>query len=141
MVTQKIKKILVPMDGSNNSFKGLDMAIYLARQCGGTITGFFVMPVRLSAFSPITFDTKYLSKFVNELMSKAKKQCAQNGIVFNGKTVTGDGAIEILNFSQKNKYDIIIIGSRGLGSIKEVFLGSTSHAVVQKSKIPVMIIK
>lgn len=49
--------------------------------------------------------------------------------------------IEILNFSQKNKYDIIIIGSRGLGSIKEVFLGSTSHAVVQKSKIPVMIIK
>ena len=74
-------------------------------------------------------------------MLKAKKQCAQNGIVFNSKTVTGDGAIEILNFSQKHKYDIIIIGSRGLGSIKEVFLGSTSHAVVHKSTIPVMLIK
>lgn len=117
------------------------MAIYLARQCGGTITGLFVMPVRLSAFAPITFDTKYLSKFVNELMSNAKKQCAQNGIVFHGKTATGDGAIEILNFSNKNKFDIIVIGSRGLGSVKEVFLGSTSHAVVHKSKISVMIVK
>jgi nucleotide-binding universal stress UspA family protein len=129
------------MDGSKNSLRGLNMAIYLARQCGGTITGLFVMPNRLSAFEPITFDRKYLSKFANELMAMAKKQCAQNGIVFYGKTATGDGAIEILNFSQKHKYDIIIIGSRGMGSVKEVFLGSTSHAVVHKSKIPVMIIK
>jgi nucleotide-binding universal stress UspA family protein len=141
VITKKIKKILVPMDGSKNSLRGLNMAIYLARQCGGTITGLFVMPNRLSIFEPITFDRKYLSKFANELMVMAKKQCAQNGIVFNGKTATGDGAIEILNFSQKHKYDIIIIGSRGLGSVKEAFLGSTSHAVVYKSKIPVMIIK
>jgi nucleotide-binding universal stress UspA family protein len=41
----------------------------------------------------------------------------------------------------KNKFDIIIIGSRGLGSVKEVFLGSVSHAVVHKSKIPVLIVK
>lgn len=129
------------MDGSKNSLRGLNMAIYLARQCDGTITGLFVMPNRLSAFEPITFDRKYLSKFANELMVMAKKQCAQNGIVFNGKTATGDGATEILNFSQKHKYDIIIIGSRGLGSVKEVFLGSTSHTVVHKSKIPVLIIK
>ena len=129
------------MDGSKNSFRGLDMAIYLARQCGGTITGFFVMPIRLSAFSPITFDRKYILKAANEFMSKAKEHCAQNGVVFIGKTTTGDGATEILNFSQKNKYDVIIIGSRGLGSVKEAFLGSVSHAVVHKSKIPVMIIK
>ena len=141
MITRDIKKILVPMDGSKNSLRGLDMAIYLARQCGCAITGLFVMPNRLSAFETITFDRKYLSKFANELMAMAKTRCAQNGIVFYGKTTTGDGATEILNFSQKHKYDIIIIGSRGLGSVKEAFLGSTSHAVVHKSKIPVMIIK
>lgn len=74
-------------------------------------------------------------------MSNAKKHCAQNGIVFNGKTATGNSATEIMSFSQKNKYDIIIIGSRGMGSVKEAFLGSTSHAVVHKSKIPVLVIK
>jgi len=129
------------MDGSSNSYRGLDNAIYLARQCGGTITGFFVMPNRLSAFEPITFDRKYLIKFANELMSNAKKRCAQNGIVFYGKTTSGDSATEIMNFSQKSKFDIIVIGARGLGSVKEAFLGSVSHAVVHKSKIPVLIVK
>jgi len=137
----QVKKILVPMDGSKNSLRGLDMGIYLARQCGGTITGLFVMPNRLSVFEPITFDRKYLLKFSNEIMSKAKKHCAQNGIVFYGKTATGDGSTEIVNFSQKNKFDIIVIGARGLGSVKEAFLGSVSHAIVHKSKIPVLVIK
>lgn len=129
------------MDGSKNSFRGLDNAIYLARQCGSTITGLFVMPNRITAFEPITFDRKYLSKFANELMSKAKNRCAQNGIVFYGKTATGDSVAEIMNFSQRNKSDIIVIGARGLGSVKEAFLGSVSHAVVHKSKIPVLIVK
>jgi nucleotide-binding universal stress UspA family protein len=137
----QIRKILVPMDGSKNSYRGLDNAIYLARQCGGTITGLFVMPNRLSAFEPIIFDRKYLLKFANELMSKAKERCAQNGIVFYGKTATGDSATEIMSFSQKSKFDIIVIGARGLGSVKEAFLGSVSHAVVHKSKIPVFIVK
>jgi len=141
MIKNEIRKILVPLDGSKNSFRGLDNAIYLARQCNGTITGIFVMPIRLSAFSPITFDRKYLLKSANEFMSKAKERCAQNGIVFYGKTTMGDGATEIMNFSQKNKFDIIIIGARGLGSVKEAFLGSVSHTVVHKSKIPVLVVK
>lgn len=99
------------------------------------------MPNRITAFEPITFDRKYLSKFANELMSKAKKRCAQNGIVFYGKTATGDSATEIMDFSQRHKSDIIVIGARGLGSVKEAFLGSVSHAVVHKSKIPVLIVK
>ena len=141
MAKYQIRKILVPMDGSKNSYRGIDNAIYLSRQCGGTITGLFVMPNRLSAFEPITFDRKYLLKFANELMSNAKKRCAQNGIVFYGKTATVDSATEIMNISQKSKFDIIVIGARGLGSVKEAFLGSVSHAVVHKSKIPVLIVK
>ncbi|HSA76460.1 MAG TPA: universal stress protein, partial [Nitrosarchaeum sp.] len=40
-----IKKILVPIDGSKNSMRGLDEAIYLARQCHATITGLYVIPI------------------------------------------------------------------------------------------------
>jgi nucleotide-binding universal stress UspA family protein len=42
MIRGKIKKILVPLDGSKNSLRGLDEAIYLARQCQATITGLYV---------------------------------------------------------------------------------------------------
>lgn len=141
VIKQRIKKILVPMDGSKNSFRGLDTAIYLARQCGATTTGLFVIPIYPRALVPITFERKYLLKSTNEFMSKAKNRCAQNGIVFNWKTKMGNEAAEIIEFSHENKYDIIIIGARGLGSVKETFLGSVSHAVVHKSKIPVLVIK
>ena len=141
MTKYHIKKILIPMDGSKNSLRGLDTAIYLARQCGATLTGLFVMPIYPKSFMPITYDRKYLTKAAKEFMDNAKKHAAQNGIVFVGKTTIGNESSEIINFAAKNKFDIIVIGARGLGSVKEAFLGSVSHAVVHKSKIPVMVVK
>ena len=38
----QIKKILVPLDGSSNSFRGLDVAIHMARESHATITGLYV---------------------------------------------------------------------------------------------------
>ena len=141
MAKYQIRKILVPIDGSKNSFRGLDTAIYLARQCGATLTGLFVMPIYPKSFMPITYDKKYLTKAAKEFMESAKKRAAQNGIVFVGKTLIGNESSEIIDFAVKNKFDIIVIGARGLGSVKEAFLGSISHAVVHKSKIPVLIVK
>jgi nucleotide-binding universal stress UspA family protein len=137
----QVKKILVPMDGSKNSFRGLDTAIFLARQCGATITGLFVVPIYPKSFMPITYAKEYITKTVKDFMEDAKKRSAQNGIVFVGKTIVGKESSEIINFAEKNKFDIIVIGARGIGSVREVFLGSVSHAVVQKSKIPVLIVK
>jgi len=137
----QVKKILVPMDGSKNSFRGLDTAIFLARQCGATITGLFVVPIYPKSFMPITYAKEYIAKTVKDFMEDAKKCSAQNGIVFVGKTIIGKESSEIIDFAAKNKFDIIVIGARGLGSVKEVFLGSVSHAIVQKSKIPVLIVK
>ncbi len=47
-----------------------------------------------------------------------QKNAAQNGIVFVGKTMTGKESSEIIDFAAKNKFDIIVIGARGLGSVK-----------------------
>ncbi|WKB35977.1 universal stress protein [Terrilactibacillus sp. S3-3] len=41
---------------------------------------------------------------------------------------------------KENHYDLVILGSRGLSGIRE-FLGSVSHGVVQRSPVPVLIIK
>ena len=54
--------------------------------------------------------------------------------------VIGVPAPIILEHAQEYKCDLIIMGSRGLGGIKE-FLGSVSHAVVHSSNIPVLTVK
>ena len=142
MKLPQIRKILVPMDGSKNSFRGLDHAIYLARQCGATVTGINIMTFypKSLLLTPISYE-KELIKKAKELMEKVKVRCTQNGIVFSEKITDGHEAEEIVDFAEDKNFDLIVIGARGLGSVKEVFLGSVSNGVLHKSKIPVLIVK
>ncbi len=138
----KIKKILVPLDGSKNSLRGLDEAIYLARQCQATITGLYVVPMaKPQTSSQISYVEKYHLNNAAQFMTKAKKRSAQNGILFDDKIVYGEEGPKIINFATSQSHDIIIIGSRGMSSLKEAFLGSTSNFVLHKSKVPVLIVK
>src|SRR3989337_3027244 len=131
LVIMMWKNILVPLDGSKNSFRGLDMAIYLARQCGATLTGMFVLP---------RTPEKAL-KIADKIMERAKLRSAQNGIVFNKKIDFGDPAYMIVKFAKSLNYDIIVIGARGQSGIKDIFLGSVSNYVLHKSSAPVVIVK
>jgi len=142
MIRENIKKILVPLDGSKNSLRGLDEAIYLARQCHATITGLYVIPIsKPITDSQISYLEKYLLKNATKFMSKAKIRSAQNGILFDSDIIYGKEGPKIIHYANNKSYDIIVIGSRGMGSIKEVFFGSTSNYVLHKSKIPILIVK
>jgi nucleotide-binding universal stress UspA family protein len=139
---QKITKILVPIDGSANSFKALDKAIYLARQCHGTITGLCIIPIYTINLGKLLTSLKNQSqKEAKKFMAKAKKQCAQNGIVFHEKIIYGNQSWEITEFAAYKKFDLIVIGSRGMSRVKEAFLGSVVNMVVHKSKVPVLVVK
>lgn len=142
MKLPRIKKILVPLDGSKNSFRGLDTAIYLARQCGATLTGLYVIPFypKSLLLTPILYE-KELAKAAKEFMGKAKKRSAQNGIVFNETIIDGHESEEIISFARERKFDLIVVGARGLGSVKGSLLGSVSNAVVHKSKLPIFIVR
>jgi len=142
MMRKKIKKILVPLDGSKNSFRGLDEGIYLARQCQAIIIGLYVIPIFPRSFLDTIMPFQIpLTKEAEKLMDNAKVKCAKRGIVFKSKIVFGSPAMEINNLSQSGKFDIIVIGSRGQSGIKEAFLGSVVNAIVHKSKIPVLVVK
>jgi len=137
-----IKKILVALDGSMNSFRGLNEAIIIARNSQCTITGVYVTPLSPPASEEQkTYIKNVLLKNANEFMKKAETRCAQNGILFNTKILHGDNGPKIVRFGQDRNFDLIVIGSRGMGSIKELFFGSTSNYILHKSKIPVMIVK
>jgi nucleotide-binding universal stress UspA family protein len=143
VIRKKISKILVPLDGSKNSFRGLEMAIGLARQCRATITGAYsIYAPPHSEFRGIGSVEKSLNKEVKKFMEEAKTLAAQNGIVFKEKTMRGDIGYNIIKLAQgKNKFDMIVIGSRGRSSAKEMFFGSVSNYVIHTAKIPVMVVK
>ena len=144
MTLDKIKKILVPLDGSKNSIRGLDMSISLAKQFKATIVGICVIyAAPRSEFSGTVSLEKGSYQKVKKFMNAAKTKAAQNGIVFDEKITQGDVGYHIIKFAhnKKNKIDMIVIGSRGRGAAKEMIFGSTSHHILHASNLPVLIVK
>ena len=140
----KTKKILVPLDGSKNSLRGLDMAIHLARQSQGTITALAVKTVPgIYAIHPLGFLDFNSMKEVKKLLADAKLRAAKKGINLTGKAIAGDPGYDIARFANnsKNGIDLVVVGARGRGSAKEIFLGSVSNYVLHKSKKPVLVVK
>ena len=142
---KRLKNILVPLDGSKNSIRGLDHAVLLARQSHATITGFYVKPVpavyalHRSGFLGVDF-----SKKAKQILDSAKLRAAKKGILFKGKSAKGaDPGFDIVSFahSKKNKIDLIVIGARGISYAREIFFGSVSNYVIHKSKKPVLLVK
>ena len=115
----KTKKILVPLDGSKNSIRGLDMAIHLARQSHGTITALAVKTVPgIYAIHPLGFLDFNSMKEIKKILSDAKIRAAKKGIKLTGKSLAGDPGYDIARFANnsKNGIDLVVIGARGRGS-------------------------
>ncbi|HSG83791.1 MAG: universal stress protein [Nitrosopumilus sp.] len=143
MIKKKISKILVPLDGSKNSVRGLETAITLARSCGATITGIYsIYAPPHSEFRGVGSVEKALNVKVKKFMEEAKVLAAKHGIVFNEKMARGDIGYNIIKLAHgKEHFDMIVMGSRGRSATKEIFFGSVSNYVIHTSKIPVVIVK
>lgn len=141
-MAKSFSKILVPLDGSANSTRGLDKAIAIANASGAEITGFYVFHL------PITAGIKYTKKMKDAAQDKAVKaigpamrKAQKAGATFKYKTGGGNTGDEIVKAAEKGKFDLIVIGARGLSGTKSAFLGSVSNHVMHQSKIPVMVVK
>ena len=143
MIKKEISKILVPLDGSKNSVRGMEMAITLAKQCGATITGVYsIYAPPHSEFRGVGSVEKVFNSKIKEFMEDAKTLVEKNGIKFKERLMRGDIGYNIVKFAHgKEKFDMIVMGSRGRSSTKEVFFGSVSNYVIHTSKIPVLIVK
>lgn len=139
-----VRKILVPLDGSENSFRSLNYAIYLARQCQATLVGLYVERGHTSFLisRPHKSPDPKVVKIVRKFMEDAKTKSAQNGIEFDYEIIQGgDPAYDIIKYAVRTRADLIVMGARGFGEFKKMFLGSVSNYVLHKSTAPVLIVK
>lgn len=144
MSQSAFKKILVPLDGSPNSIRGLNAAILLAKQSGGTITGLYVISSSGFSKTPSLLKKyrKELIKNAEKIMLQAKSNAIKNNIEFDGKVITSPGIVKtITGFAKSKRFDMIIMGSRGQSSPDARYLGSVANGVLHSLEIPVLIVK
>jgi nucleotide-binding universal stress UspA family protein len=145
-ITMLFNHILVPYDGSNPSVNALSKAVQLAKSDVGThLTVAHVINLQPVIVGEMTFSQpesyqETLKEQGNKLLDTIKETI--NVVPHSNVVILGGSPAEaILDYAQDNSCDLIIMGSRGLGSVKEWMLGSVSHNVIQHSKVPVMIYK
>ena len=146
MPTMNIKRILVCLDGSKSSLRGLNTAILFAKQSGAVVVGIH-SHTRHGAFTAVHTPKIKEKQWTNEIrgiMHVARTKVEKNKLEFEPVVLAGHTAgYDLVTFANnpKNKIDHIVIGARGMGFPKEIFFGSTSNFILHKARPPVTIVK
>lgn len=141
-MTNHFKKILVPLDGSKFSEKALKSACEIARSFGSQLLLLYV--VETSPTLNILDRKEYitlLQKFGTKTLQKANITSSKQGISTQTLLKQGNIVNEIQKVVKHEKCDLLIVGSKGLGSVTRFLLGSVSNKLAQSSSCSLLIVK
>ena len=144
----KYKKVLFCTDFSKNSDCAFDYAFGIAKRDEGVLYILHVIPTTPDPYNLERWLTKkqldklkstlqedrekmFNDKYLNHIKDKTKVKIV---------TKSGREDEKILKFAQKEKIDIIVIGTHGRTGIEHVFLGSVAEKIIRRSPIPVFVI-
>jgi len=151
MVPISVGRILVALDGSDQSKKALELAVDLAKMWNATI---YLIHVQERLKMPKEFE-KYAKVERIPPSNYFAMVCERNQFLGEGLTrvkeagvkaadpicVQGDPTASILNAAKRNKIDLIIMGSRGLGLFKKAVVGSVCSKVFHNSSCTTIAVK
>jgi nucleotide-binding universal stress UspA family protein len=137
----KAQKILVTVDGSDNAIRALKFALSL-NPVGSRLMLLYVQaPVpRSRAVSEALIEEHY-SRQEELALKKARKFLTRTKTSALIEICIGDPATTIVEYARKRKCTQIVMGNRGHGALKGLFLGSVAMKVVQLSDVPVTLVK
>jgi nucleotide-binding universal stress UspA family protein len=139
-----MKKILIPVDFSDNSRNAVHYAIELFRGAKEDVrfTLFNAYKVYSSTGMFISVE-KYMQEDAEEEMRLLLANCQESlpqHIQVEGKCVRGDVIPTICHVADKQDYDMVLMGTKGASGLKEVFLGSVASGVIKQAQTPVLVI-
>lgn len=148
MGKMKIKKIAIPYDGSTHSKHAFTTALDLAQKykaklilvtCIEKLDGsLFGKDLSLNYQKDIQKFKEKTLRDISKLESISKKQ----KVSLTAKILITDHPMkQILSFTKSNQIDLIVMGSHGRTGFDKLLLGSMANGIVQRSKIPVLIVK
>jgi nucleotide-binding universal stress UspA family protein len=138
----EIKKVLVPVDFSENSKKILEAAGYFSGICQAELHVVFVVQ-SFDDYSGFFVPHMPIAKFEEEMV-QAAEQKMDNFLVGNknieAKVLVGDVAEEIIRHAEESGMGMIVMGTHGYKGLEKVMFGSVAEKVVRSSPCPVLTI-
>ncbi len=137
-------RILVPIDSSEDSIKALKTAVEFAKKCGsGKITLIHVYStktIRLGV-ATIVLPAEEIRKGSASILANGEKIVKAEGLDVEKLSVEGHVTGEIVKTARKGKFDLIVVGHRGLSKISYLLLGHVSEGVIRHAPCPVVVVR
>lgn len=146
------EKILVPLDGSDHSVRALTVAVQIAKKFDGDIILIHVYsnvwPIVMPHATIMPEATGIIPKLIEAareagatILADGEKKVKAEGVQVETFLREGHTVEEILKTAEEGKFDLIVVGARGLSMIKEILLGSVSDGVMRHARCPVLVVK
>ncbi len=141
-----LKRILVPVDFSDNSKKALRYAIPLAAQFKASIA---VMYVVEPAVFPSDFGFGQMSfpDVEKEMYEKARQELKQliedlkSKVSLKAEVKAGIPFVEVTSYAAQENIDLIILATHGRTGVEHILFGSTAEKIIRKAPCPVLVVR
>ncbi|MZQ76408.1 MAG: universal stress protein [Peptoclostridium sp.] len=144
----QIKKILVPVDGSEANKKAIELAGQMAKSFPAQVLLLHVIELNMPSALQVEYsyvqysytdeDLKNLKNISQKILDNAKELL--EGLEVTTLSFVGYPVDEILRISEEEEVDMIVMASRGMTGIKKYLMGSVTNNVVHHAKKPVLVI-
>jgi len=140
------KKVLIALDGSAPSFRAVNAAAKMSDSIENiSLVNVITIQHVVSADGQSVdfFPPEYyqeLNRNAHEILDKAEEMLGKHPHITK-MVESGPPAEIILQLLDRDHYDLVVVGSRGLNSLERLFLGSVSHKIMSLANCPVMLVK
>ena len=144
-MVKEIGKIIVPVDGSEESKKAAKKALYIAKHINSSVVALYVMDTPLLARYTYGDDIlipdihALLKKEGNLVLAEVERMGKRAGVRVIRKMVEGIPDEEIIKIARKK--DLIVMGSKGKTALDRILVGSVSEKVIHHAPCAVMIVR
>jgi nucleotide-binding universal stress UspA family protein len=140
-------KVLLPVDGSDNSLRAVTHALG-TRIWYRDPPEYHLLNVQLPVASgavKMFISREQLNDFYQEegetALKVAREALQSAGVVFHAKVAVGEVATTIARYAKEQEVSLITMGTRGMGSVRNLVLGSVAAKVIHLAEVPVLLIK
>jgi len=141
-----MKRILIATDGSPAATEAVHMGLEVAREEGADVTFVHVLPpdewqhgTRGTALRPIVHPVAIDE--TETALDEAANAAGRAGVSFDRILVAGGTVDVILDAAERADADLIVVGSRGQGTVRSALLGSTSLGLLRRSERSVLLVR
>lgn len=159
------RRILLGVDASDHSDRGVREAIRIGALGGATLTGAHVYAAKMhdrrfrqmegGLPEPYREETELerqrgihddlitrgLSVITASYLDQVERECAAARLAYTRRSLEGKNYRELVNEAQSGDYDLLVLGAQGLGSVADHCLGTVCERVVRRTPIDTLVIK